>query len=185
MALDPDKIFCPSCGRSSSIVPGITPFGFRSYRCPACGHKLLYPIINRGYYAIVLATLGLVLLFSLAGASESAWGAQVLAGAIFIGLYVLERVNYILFPLGLWAFLRLIGLAHPPSLETAKKILKFTGIVALGGILVGLLGGVASLVWSGVFLVPFLAASLLSCVFLFFLWKDRNLRRHVEERQQT
>ncbi len=103
----------------------------------------------------------------------------MLSSTILSALYVLERVSYILFPLAAWAILRLVGMFYPSALQVARTILWYTGIIALVGILIGLLGGVASLVWRGIIIEPLLAALLLSVFFIAILGRDKRIRNSL------
>jgi predicted RNA-binding Zn-ribbon protein involved in translation (DUF1610 family) len=182
MELDEKDLVCKTCKKRFKSAPRISLFGFQKFRCPACGNKMVYPLFKRAYYWMILCFLGIVIVFAMAGLFQGDWSQDLLSAAILGALYVLERVSYILFPLAAWAVLRLVGMFYPSALQTARTILWYTGIVALIGILIGLLGGVASLVWRGVIIEPFVAALCLFVLFVALLGRDKMIRNSLRKR---
>jgi hypothetical protein len=179
MELDEREVVCKNCKKRFKSAPKISVFGFQKFHCPKCSYSIVYPLFKRSYYWMILCFLGIVIVLALAGLSQSDLSQAILSSAILGALYVLERVSYILFPLAAWAILRLAGMFYPSALQAARTILWYTGIVALVGILIGLLGGVASLVWRGVIVEPLLVALILSGFFLALLGRDKMIRRNL------
>lgn len=182
MAIEEKKVVCPFCRKPFRAAPRISLLGFQKYLCPSCARAILHPLFQRRYYWIALAVLAAVALFSLAGYSARPWGDKLLTLAVVSTIYVMERVSYLLFPLAAWALLRLLGLTYPWALSAARTILWYTGMAALAGIFIAILGGVASLVWRGIILEPFLASVFLSMCFLAVLMRDRAIRAHLPKR---
>jgi predicted RNA-binding Zn-ribbon protein involved in translation (DUF1610 family) len=176
------KVTCPSCKNHFRETPKLTLLGFQKFRCPQCGARVIYPLVQRTYYAIILIVLAMVVLLALAGYSNSPWGARLIALTVMGALYVLERVSYLLFPLAAWAVLRLVGMHYPSALPPARKILWWTGLIALIGILIGALGTVASLIWRGVILETLMVALVLGGFLLAILSRDRSIRSRVQKR---
>ncbi len=179
MELDERDLACKACKKRFKSAPKIGVFGFQKFHCPHCGNKIVYPLFKRSYYWLILCFLGIIIVFALAGLFQSDWSQGLLSSAILSALYVLERVSYILFPLAAWAILRLVGMFYPSALQAARTILWYTGAIALVGILIGLLGGVASLVWRGMIIEPLVAALLLSVFFLAILGRDKLIRNRL------
>lgn len=181
MALQERKVTCPACGRRFEEKPRLSLLGFQKFLCPKCHRKIVYPLAQRAYHFVLLLVLALVVLFALAAYSNSPWGDKILIGAISIALYVLERVSYLLFPLGVWAVLRLVGMAYRKAIPLARTILWWTGAAALVGIAIGALGIVASLIWRGVVMQPLLIALILTCFVTAVLFRDRFLRKRLQK----
>lgn len=177
MARDEKSVVCHRCGKSFSAPPKITPLGFQRFQCPKCKGKITYPLLRSSVHWILLAAVAAMLLFSLLGLYGGKLGEEILARAILAALYVLERVSYILLPLAAWALLRLVGMYYPSALQASRTLLYYTGIAALLGILTGVLGGVASLVWAGRMIETLLASSVLCLFFIFVLRRDRLIRK--------
>jgi len=170
-------VVCGRCGKHFRAAPRITLLGFQKFDCPKCQGRIIYPLLKRSYYWIILAVIGVVLLLSLSGLHGGDLGANILTFSILGALYVLERATYILFPLAAWAILRLAGMYYPSALQASRTILWYTGIAALAGILIGVLGGVASLVWAGRVIETLTASILLFLFFLLVLARDRLIRK--------
>jgi DNA-directed RNA polymerase subunit RPC12/RpoP len=181
MELDEKGLVCKTCKKRFKSAPRISLFGFQKFRCPACGNRIVYPLFKRSYYWMILCFLGIVIVFAMAGLLQGDWSQELLSFAILSALYVLERVSYILFPLAAWAILRLVGMFYPSALQAARTILWYTGKVALIGILIGLLGGIASLVWRGIIIEPLVAALLLSLFFIVLLGRDKLIRHSLRK----
>ncbi|VBB43191.1 membrane hypothetical protein [uncultured Desulfatiglans sp.] len=181
MAIVEKKVACPFCRKPFRAAPAISPLGFQKYACPNCGRTILHPLFRRRYYWMALAVLGAAALFSLAGYSAQPWGDKLLAAAVLSTIYVMERVSYLLFPLAAWAVLRLFGISYPWALSAARTVLRYTGMAALAGLFIAILGGVASLVWRGIVLEPFLASIILSFGFLAVLIRDRAIRARLQK----
>jgi hypothetical protein len=181
MDLDERDLICQTCKKRFRSTPKIGLFGFQKFRCSGCGDRIVYPLFRRSYYWIILCFLGCVIVFAVAGLFQNDWSQALLSSAILGALYVLERVSYILFPLAAWAVLRLVGMNHPSVLKAARTLLWYTGMAALVGILIGLLGGVASLVWRGVIIEPLVAALLLSVFFIALLGRDTMIRHRLHK----
>ncbi len=183
MVLEDRDISCTKCGNRFKASSRISPLGFPKYSCPRCGNRFIYPLSKRFYYwcLLIVALLGSVL--AIAGLSSSYIGDTLLTSAILGALYVLERVSYILIPLAAWAFFRLIGMFYPSALQASRTILWYSGVAALVGIAVALLGSAASLVWQGSALIILAASGLLSLFSVLVLIKDAIIRRSLTQRE--
>jgi DNA-directed RNA polymerase subunit RPC12/RpoP len=177
MMRDEKSVVCHRCGKSFEASPRITPLGFQRFQCPECKGKITYPLLRSSVHLILLAAAALMLFFSLLGLYGGRKAEDILAFVILAALYVLERVSYILLPLAAWALLRLVGMYSPSVLQASRTLLYYTGIAALFGILIGILGGVASLIWAGRTIETLIASSALCLFFVFVLKRDRLMRK--------
>ncbi len=175
------KVTCPHCRKGFGSIPRLTTLGFQKFLCPKCDAVFVYPLARRSYYGVALGVLAIVVLLSLAGYSQTSFGNRLLAEVVGLSLYVLERVSYLLFPLGAWAVLRLIGINYSQTLPAARKILRWTGILAAAGIMIEILGLVASLILRGFILEPLAAALVSACALLLILGRDRTIRARLEK----
>ncbi|RJR17536.1 MAG: hypothetical protein C4582_12875 [Desulfobacteraceae bacterium] len=170
-------VVCGRCGNRFRAAPKLTPLGFQKFYCPKCHGKIIYPLLKRFYHWIILAVIGMALFLSLSGLQGGDLGASILTFSILGALYVLERASYILFPLAAWAILRIAGMYYPSVLQISRTVIWYTGMAALAGILIGILGGVASLVWAGRVVETLAASSILFLFFVLVLARDRLIRK--------
>jgi hypothetical protein len=171
---------CPHCLKPFTAVPRISLLGFQKFTCPHCRKPILYPLYSRIYYWVIFTLLGLIVLLSLAGLSETDGGEQLLAGTVRLFLYFYHRRLLLLIPLAIWGIIRLFGVTYPRMKAIAGPILHYLGLIALVGLALVVLGAVAILIISGLVIPPLIGALLLSAVFSYGLWKDAALKKKLK-----
>ncbi len=174
------EVTCPHCLKPFQAVPRISLLGFQKFACPHCRKPILYPLYSRTYYWVIFTLLGLVVLLSLAGLSETDWGEQLLAGTLWLFLYLYNRRFLLLIPLAIWGIIRLFGIPYPRMKAVARPILYYLGLIALVGLALVVLGAVAILIVSGIIIPPLIGALFLSAVFSYGLWKDASLKKKLK-----
>ena len=148
------EVVCPQCLKPVSNVPKFSFSGSLKFQCPQCKKTFLFPVYRGTYYGVLLFIIAAVLIFALASTTNTYWGDGLLALVISFTIKVMEMRNLILIPLFFWAFLRLIGMVYPKFLSFSRKILFGTALLAIAGLIIALLGGIAGLMWNGIILPP-------------------------------
>lgn len=171
---------CPACLKRFRAVPRISILGFQKFTCPHCRQPVLYPLVSRVYYWIILIMLGLIVILSLAGLSEADWGERLLGGTVRLFLLLYTRRFLLLIPLAVWGIMRLFGITYPRMKKAAGPLLHYIGLAAIAGLGVVILGAVAILILSGIVVPTLIGALLLSAVFSYGLWKDAALKKDLK-----
>ncbi len=174
------QVTCTQCLKPFSAPPKITFGGFQKFQCPHCRKIILYPIARKSIYWLIPIIVAAIFFLALVSITDSEWGNQFLASGGELTLYINDYKSVLLWPLLLWSLVRLGGMYSKKVLGYSRKILYFIGIVALAGVLVALLGLIASMMSVGLVWPPVLGGLILLVLFVIGLLKDAALRKKIE-----
>ena len=80
MPKKPDAVTCRACGHRFEDVYKLSFLGFRKYKCPGCGKKVLYPVLTR--YLVVYWLM--ITIFSILTVAALIKGYVVIPGVLVV-----------------------------------------------------------------------------------------------------
>jgi hypothetical protein len=174
------QVTCTECLKPFSASPKITFSGFQKFLCPHCKKTILYPLARKMIYWIIPVIVGAILFFTILSLSDTEWGEGILVWMSVLTIHIDEKKGFLLWPLLLWSLIRLGGMYNKKVLEISRKILYGIGLLALGAVLVALLGLLAGFMLIGSVYPPLIGAFLLLVFFVYGVQKDAALRKKIE-----